>query len=65
MPTYEYACRACGHEWETEQHVRETPLKRCTACGAERAERLISRTAFSLSGGGWAKEGYGSTVRRP
>jgi len=60
--TYEYACGACGHEWEAEQSIREAPLKKCPRCGKLQAKRMISRGAgFILKGGGWYADGYGSS----
>jgi putative FmdB family regulatory protein len=60
--TYEYACAACGHEWEAEQSIREAPLKKCPHCGKSTAKRQISRGAgFILKGGGWYADGYGSS----
>jgi putative FmdB family regulatory protein len=60
--TYEYACSACGHEWEAEQSIREAPLKKCPKCGKLQAKRMISRGAgFILKGGGWYADGYGSS----
>jgi len=60
--TYEYACTACGHEWEAEQSIREAPLKKCPKCGKLQAKRMISRGAgFILKGGGWYADGYGSS----
>jgi putative FmdB family regulatory protein len=60
--TYEYACSACGHEWEAEQSIREEPLKKCPKCGKLQAKRQISRGAgFILKGGGWYADGYGSS----
>ena len=60
--TYEYACGACGHEWEAEQSIRDAPLKKCPKCGKLQAKRMISRGAgFILKGGGWYADGYGSS----
>ncbi len=60
--TYEYACAACGHEWEAEQKISEAPLKKCPKCGKPQAKRQISRGAgFILKGGGWYADGYGSS----
>ncbi len=42
MPTYEYACDACGHEFETFQSIKARPLKKCPECGKPRLRRLIS-----------------------
>jgi putative FmdB family regulatory protein len=58
MPTYEYLCKACGHEFEREQRISDAPLKTCPACKAKQAKRLISRTSFHLKGGGWYSDLY-------
>lgn len=59
--TYEYACEACGHQWEAEQSIKDAPLKTCVTCGKQTAKRLISGgTGFLLKGGGWYADGYGS-----
>jgi putative FmdB family regulatory protein len=31
MPTYEYVCEKCGHEFETVQSMSARPLKTCPA----------------------------------
>lgn len=33
MPTYEYACTACGQHVEVFQRFSEKPLSKCGACG--------------------------------
>ena len=59
--TYEYECQACGHQWEAEQSIKDSPLKQCASCGKDKAKRLISGgTGFLLKGGGWYADGYGS-----
>ena len=60
MPIYEYACKACGHEFEREQRISEAPIKKCPSCGALKARRQISRTSFVLKGGGWYNDLYGA-----
>lgn len=61
MPTYEYACRKCGHQWEAIQRISEDPLKECPECGQPAAERQISAgTNFILKGGGWYADLYSS-----
>jgi putative FmdB family regulatory protein len=59
MPIYEYACSHCGKELEVEQKISDPPLKSCPSCQRETLERLISRAAFHLKGGGWYADGYG------
>jgi len=61
MPTYEYACRACAHQWELVQRITEAPVELCPACAQNEAHRLISRgTNFILKGGGWYSDLYAS-----
>ncbi|HEY6878865.1 MAG TPA: zinc ribbon domain-containing protein [Polyangiales bacterium] len=60
MPTYEYACEACGNNWEAEQRITEAALKDCPQCGKPEARRLISGSRFMLKGGGWYADGYGN-----
>lgn len=65
MPTYEYRCTHCAGEWEIEQKITEPRMTGCPHCKHETAERIISGgTRFSLVGGGWAADNYGSTKPR-
>ena len=45
MPLYEYQCRACAHEFEALIRPGDTP--KCTSCGSEDLEKLLSHTAVS------------------
>jgi putative FmdB family regulatory protein len=60
MPVYEYICKGCDHEFEREQRISDNPIRKCPACGAMKAKRLISRTSFVLKGGGWYSDLYSS-----
>ncbi len=42
MPTYEYRCRACSHEFERFQRISDSPVRTCPSCKKRRVERLIS-----------------------
>lgn len=64
MPTYEYRCNDCQNEFETEQRIKDAPLKDCPKCGKPALERLISATAFQLKGGGWYKDLYSSNGKK-
>ena len=59
MPVYEYQCSACSREFEYQQRMSDPDKTTCEVCGGA-LERLISRTAFSLKGGGWYKDLYAS-----
>jgi putative FmdB family regulatory protein len=58
LPLYEYRCLACGRTIEALQRYSDPPLRKCESCGGK-VEKLISRSAFHLKGGGWYAEGYG------
>jgi len=53
MPTYEYRCAACAHEFEQYQSITARPLRKCPACGAPALQRLIG------AGGGILFKGSG------
>ena len=58
MPTYEYRCDACSHEFETFQSIKADRLTECPECGKPTLERLISGGSFQLKGDGWYKDLY-------
>lgn len=58
MPIYEYRCTGCGHTLEAIQKLGDRPLSKCPECSGK-LEKLVSRAAFQLKGGGWFSEGYG------
>lgn len=43
MPTYDYRCRKCNHEFSREQSIHDKPLVRCPRCGG-RLEKLLPQT---------------------
>lgn len=53
MPTYEYACAKCGHQFEQLQSITAEPLRKCPACGRSALKRLIG------TGGGVIFKGSG------
>ncbi len=53
MPTYEYACNACGHRFDLLQSIKAAPVRKCPACGKLKVRRLIS------AGGGIIFKGSG------
>ncbi|HXV76951.1 MAG TPA: zinc ribbon domain-containing protein [Candidatus Polarisedimenticolaceae bacterium] len=61
MPIYEYRCIKCGHHIEIIQKLSDRPLRKCPECGG-RLEKLVSRAAFLLKGGGWYAEGYSKSA---
>jgi putative FmdB family regulatory protein len=64
MPTYDYACDNCGHEFERQQRITEKPLKKCPKCGKDEARRMIGGGGFILKGGGWESDLYSGPSNR-
>ena len=58
MPTYEYACRQCGHRVEVVQSLSDEPLKTCGVCGGE------LRKVFHPAGVLFKGSGFYSTDNR-
>jgi putative FmdB family regulatory protein len=44
MPTYEYRCEACGHEFERFQSITAEPIKECPLCN-RKVKRLFGTGA--------------------
>jgi putative FmdB family regulatory protein len=61
MPTYEYACSACGHCFEEFHSITAKPTVKCPACGKRKVKRLISAGAgFIFKGSGFYITDYRS-----
>ncbi|HNZ02796.1 MAG TPA: zinc ribbon domain-containing protein [Myxococcota bacterium] len=58
MPTYEYACRKCGKQFEKVQKISDAPVASCPECNSNDTERLISHSSFVLKGSGWYQSDY-------
>ncbi len=41
MPTYDYACRACGHRFERFESIHDDASKSCLKCGKKKARRML------------------------
>lgn len=54
MPTYEYICDACKHEFEAFQSITAEPITKCPECGKKKVRKLISAGAgFIFKGSGF------------
>ena len=61
MPTYEYLCNACKHEFEQFQSIMAGPTKKCPKCGKLKVIRKISMGgAIIFKGGGFYETDYRS-----
>ncbi len=53
MPTYDYVCEACGHEFEHFQSMSDPRLEKCPKCGKKKLVRKVG------AGGGVIFKGSG------
>ena len=61
MPTYEYACGKCGHEFERFQSILAEPVRKCPECGKNAVTRKIGiGGAVLFKGGGFYETDYRS-----
>jgi putative FmdB family regulatory protein len=59
MPTYDYKCDGCGHQFEEMQSFSADPLKTCPKCGQDQLRRLFGTGAAILfKGGGFYETDY-------
>ena len=61
MPTYDYRCNACGHEFELFQSMSDSVKRKCPDCGKLALERLIGTgAAVIFKGSGFYETDYRS-----
>jgi putative FmdB family regulatory protein len=61
MPTYEYKCRKCEHQFEQFQSITAKSLRKCPKCGAMTLNRLIGTgTGVIFKGSGFYATDYRS-----
>jgi putative FmdB family regulatory protein len=52
VPTYQYACTACGHQLEAVQSFADEPLSECPVCEG-RLRKLFSSVGIVFKGSGF------------
>ncbi len=52
MPTYEYQCKTCGHQFEQVQRFSDPPLTECPKCSGQ-IRRVIFPAGVIFKGSGW------------
>ena len=61
MPTYDYRCNACDHEFELFQSIMAKPIRRCPECKKLKLERLIGAgSTIIFKGSGFYQTDYRS-----
>src|SRR5271165_5211198 len=61
MPTYDYVCDECGHEFEAFESIKASPQSDCPECKAPKLRRKIGPGAAILfKGSGFYQTDYRS-----
>lgn len=61
MPTYEYNCEACNHNFDEFQAMSDKPLRKCPKCGKLKLRRAFGIGAAVLfKGSGFYQTDYRS-----
>jgi putative FmdB family regulatory protein len=64
MPTYEYACSACGHEFEAVQSFSDAAITECPECKGE-VRKVYSNVGVVFKGSGFYKTDSRSATSTP
>lgn len=60
MPTYQYRCQSCGHEFEQFQSIIDDPISICPKCGKTPRRIITGGAGFLLKGSGFYATDYRS-----
>lgn len=61
MPTYDYVCEDCDHQFELFQSITARPIRKCPNCGKLTVHRLIGAGAgIIFKGSGFYETDYRS-----
>jgi putative FmdB family regulatory protein len=61
MPTYDYYCTSCAHEFELVQRMSDPPRKRCPRCGRKVERRIGAGSGVIFKGSGFYSTDYRSS----
>lgn len=60
MPTYEYRCTSCSHDFDKFQRMSEDPVAECPQCGSRAERRLSGGAGLLFKGSGFYITDYRS-----
>ena len=60
MPTYEYECEKCGHQFEKFQSITDEPVKRCPECRCKVKKLIGAGAGLIFKGSGFYETDYRS-----
>lgn len=58
MPTYEYRCPSCGHDFERVQKITSKSKPQCPKCGKRAQRRISTGVGFAFKGTGFYATDY-------
>jgi putative FmdB family regulatory protein len=61
MPTYDYYCTSCKHEFELVQRMTDPPRKRCPRCGRKVERKIGAGAGVIFKGSGFYSTDYRSS----
>lgn len=69
MPTYEYECQKCGHQFELFQSIKDAPKKTCPKCRGKIKRLLGTGAGLIFKGSGfyttdYRKPGYSEAAKK-
>ena len=63
MPTYEYKCDKCGHEFEAFQSIKDEPIKICPVCNSKVHRVINGGVGLIFKGSGFYVTDYKNAQR--
>lgn len=60
MPTYDYECEKCGHEFELFQYMSDDHIKKCPECGGKVNRLIGTGSGIIFKGSGFYATDYRS-----
>lgn len=55
MPTYEYRCKNCGHEFDIVQSFTDDSLTECPSCHEQTLKKVFGNVGITFKGSGFYK----------
>ncbi|HOM71483.1 MAG TPA: zinc ribbon domain-containing protein [Armatimonadota bacterium] len=65
MPTYEYECLTCGHNFECFQKMTDDPISICPECGGSTRRLMGTGGGIMFKGSGFHVNDYASDCKNP
>ena len=57
-PLYQRQCETCSYSNEELEKISAEDIIICPKCGKKTYKKAVTKTAFTLAGKGWYKDGY-------